>query len=196
MAGEYQPLDTPADFGPILRLGPFMMNRTRFWTFGGLISVYSVCLFLITVALGCATDRTQKPQNRNTMPPHLNLSLLKGRVAICRLSPTERIPEWAMADASFCSVTRGKDELSIVCPESFVPEDIKQEAGWRLFKVAGPLGFELTGILASMAGPLATAGVSIFAVSTFDTDYLMVKEQKLEVALTSHARISVRSPRC
>ena len=117
------------------------------------------------------------------MPPHLNLSLLKGRAAICRLSPTEKIPEWALVDASFSSVTRTKDELSIVCPESVVPKDIKHEPGWRLFKVAGPLGFELTGILASMAEPLAKAGVSIFAISTFDTDYLMVKEQKLDLAL-------------
>ncbi len=133
--------------------------------------------------LGCTTDRTQKPQTGNTIPPHLNLSLLKGRAAICRLSPTEKLPEWALAEGAFSSVTRTKDELSIVCPESVVPKDIKQDAGWRLFKVAGPLGFELTGILASMAEPLAKAGVSIFAVSTFDTDYLMVKEQKLDLAL-------------
>lgn len=59
----------------------------------------------------------------------------------------------------------------------------KHEAGWRVFKVAGPLDFALTGILASIADPLAQAGVSIFAISTYNTDYLMVKEQKLDVAL-------------
>ena len=68
------------------------------------------------------------------------------------------------------------------CPEGQVPEGVKQETGWRAFKVAGPLDFSLTGILLSLADPLARAGVSIYAVSTYDTDYVFVKEQKLDQA--------------
>ncbi len=123
---------------------------------------------------------------QNAPRHHLNLSLLKGRFVVCRLEPSEQVPQWAFSDKSFCSVTYTRDELSILCRESAVPKDmpkdIKQETGWRLFKVAGPLDFALTGILASMAEPLARAGVSIFAISTYDTDYLMVKEEKLELA--------------
>ena len=71
----------------------------------------------------------------------------------------------------------------MVCPESAMPEGAKREGGWRVLKITGPLDFSLTGILVSVAKPLAEAGVSIFAVSTFDTDYVLVKEENLEKAL-------------
>ncbi len=121
--------------------------------------------------------------SQETPGHHLSLSLFKSRLTVCRLPPTAKVPSWAFRDKAFSSITYTKDELSIVCPESSVPRGIKQEVGWRIFKVAGPLDFALTGILASMADPLAKAGVSIFAISTFDTDYLMVKEEKLDLAL-------------
>jgi hypothetical protein len=89
----------------------------------------------------------------------------------------------AAVPASFFSVTRTPDELSIVCVESQAPDDAKSERGWRVLQVIGPLEFSLTGILAAIAAPLAAAGVSIFAISTFDTDYVLVKEENLAKAL-------------
>ena len=114
---------------------------------------------------------------------HLNLSVQKIHLAICRLPPEAQIPDWASNKAAFTSVTRTNEELSIICPEGCAPPTIKQESGYRLIKVTGPLDFSLTGILASLASPLAKAGISIIAISTFDTDYLMVKEDKLEEAI-------------
>jgi len=113
----------------------------------------------------------------------LNLSVQKAHLAICRLSPEAQIPDWASNKADFTSITRTNEELSIICPESYTPPTAKQESGYRLIKVAGPLDFSLTGILASLASPLAKAGISIIAISTFDTDYLIVKEDKLEEAI-------------
>ena len=77
------------------------------------------------------------------------------------------------------------DELSIVCPQGQLPEYKEAELGWRALKVAGPLDFSLTGVLADLANPLAKAGSSIFALSTYNTDYLLVKEDKLEQAVST-----------
>ena len=111
----------------------------------------------------------------------LRLFLLDCRLAVCRLGPDEEVPKWAGGGA-FSSATRTTTELSIVCRESAVPEGIARESGWRIFQVEGPLDFALTGVLASIAGPLGEAGVSLFAVSTFDTDYVMVRERDVEQA--------------
>ncbi len=116
------------------------------------------------------------------MPKSLMLSALDERLAICRLDARAKTPAWAL-EASFFSITRTPDELSIVCSEKDAPEGAKVEGGWRAFKVEGPLDFSLTGILASLAAPLAEAGVGIFAVSTYDTDYVLVKESKLDAAI-------------
>ena len=113
----------------------------------------------------------------------MNLSLLNQRLAICRLEPALPVPEWTSSATGFLSITHAGSELSIVCAESIVPAGVQRETGWRAFKVAGPLDFTLTGILASLAVPLATAGVSIFAISTYDTDYVLVKEDNVEKAV-------------
>lgn len=112
----------------------------------------------------------------------LTLSVLPDTFAICRLARDAPVPDWSL-EGSFISITRTGDELSIVCPEANIPRQIKCDSGWRCLKVKGPLEFSATGILASLATPLADAKVSIFALSTFDTDYLMVKESLLETAL-------------
>ena len=109
----------------------------------------------------------------------LSLVILPQRLAICRLSPDEPIPTF-LSHSQFFSITRTSDELSVVLSEKIVPADWKAETGWRCFKVIGPLDFDLTGTLASLAMPLCEAGVSIFAVSTYDTDYLLVRENNLE----------------
>jgi len=113
----------------------------------------------------------------------LNLQLLTGRFAVCRLNPDQAIPDWPPGGGEFVSVTRTSDELSVVCSESAIPIGSKCERGWRALKVAGLLDFSLTGILVSIAKPLADVGVSIFAVSTYETDYVLVKEGSLEKAL-------------
>ncbi len=84
---------------------------------------------------------------------------------------------------SFVSITRTAEELSIVCPQRQVPAEIEREEGWRGMKIKGPLDFSLTGVLASLSTPLAQEGISIFAISTYDTDYLLVKEKDLERAI-------------
>lgn len=112
----------------------------------------------------------------------LTLILAPERFAVCKLPPTAPIPPLPL-NASLVSVTLTKDELSLVVPEYAAPEDARIAEGWRALRVAGALDFSLTGILASLATPLAKAGVSIFAVSTFDTDYLLIPEGGLEQAL-------------
>ena len=108
----------------------------------------------------------------------LTLSILPEPLAICRLSPAEDVPDWAMI-GEFVSITHTGDELSIVCAEENVPPDVKADREWRALKVEGPLDLALTGILASLADPLAKARINIFTVSTFDTDYLLVKGYNL-----------------
>jgi uncharacterized protein len=110
----------------------------------------------------------------------LTLSVLPDTLAISRLDALTPMPDWA---SNFFSVTRTRDEVSIVCPERDVPAGIQSERGWRGLCVAGPLDFALTGVLAALAVPLAQASISIFAISTFDTDYVLVKETNLEGAL-------------
>ena len=119
----------------------------------------------------------------------LTLFVLPGRLAICRLAPEEALPEWALAGKGFVSLSRTPDELSVVCPEELVPDDVKADKGWRTFKVEGPLDFTLTGILTYLLQPLAQHQISIFAISTFDTDYILVKEEKLPEAVQALKKI-------
>ncbi len=111
----------------------------------------------------------------------LVLSLLSDRLAVCRLAPGAPIPA-PPTEGGLWSVTRTADELSLVLPEAEAPATGKIEPGWRALKVAGPLDFSLTGILASLAVPLAEARISLFAISTFDTDYVLVRAVDLERA--------------
>jgi hypothetical protein len=122
------------------------------------------------------------------MPAKLTLSVLGDRYAICRLSPEDNLPDWAER-GEFRSLTRTGDELSVVCAEDGVPETVQSDKGWRCLKVRGPLDFSLTGVLVSLARPLAEAGISIFAMSTYDTDYILVKEAELDRALAALAQL-------
>lgn len=116
------------------------------------------------------------------IPTHrLELSTLPGRFGVCRFAADEPIPAWATT-GSFCSITRTQDELSIVSPEDVVPAGVRGDMGWRCLRVAGPIDFTTIGVLASLVAPLAREGISVFAVSTFDTDYLLVKEETLAAA--------------
>lgn len=105
-------------------------------------------------------------------------------LAVCRLAPGAELPPWSQR-GTFRSITCTSEELSIVCEESFVPEGLQAERGWRGFKISGPLDFALTGILLTIAEPLGKAGISLFAISTFDTDYVLVKAGNLAKARTA-----------
>ena len=111
------------------------------------------------------------------------LGLLPGRYAVCRLESGDSPPTWARG--GFVSLTRTPDELSVVCAEESVPAAARCERGWRCLKVLGPLDFALTGVLAALAAPLAKANVSIFAISTYDTDYLLLPDASLERAVAA-----------
>lgn len=112
----------------------------------------------------------------------LALRILEGDLAVCRLPPGADVPPWAVA-ASFFSVTRTAEEMSVVCPAGAVPEGVPSEGPFRALKVRGPLDFGLTGVLAALTAPLARAGVPVFALSTFDTDYLLISGEHWSRAL-------------
>lgn len=111
----------------------------------------------------------------------LCLRVLSDSYAISRLSQDVPIPVWAQG-GEISAVVRTCDELSVVCLDALVPKNIRAEKGWRVLKVLGPLAFSLVGILANLTRVLADAEVSIFAISTFDTDYLLIKQHQLEAA--------------
>jgi uncharacterized protein len=113
----------------------------------------------------------------------MQLTLLPDTLAICRLAPQEALPMWALRRSSFFSVTWTVDELSLVCSAAAVPADILCEKPWKALKIIGPLDFSLVGILAPLATSLAQVNISIFVVSTFDTDYLLVKEEQADRAV-------------
>jgi uncharacterized protein len=115
---------------------------------------------------------------------HFELTLLPERFAISRLAADAPIPDWATQGAFF-SVTRTGDELSIVSELSHVPAGVHSQAGWRVFKVHGPFVLSEIGVLSAMAAPLAEAKISLFAVSTFDTDYLIVAAETLSAAINA-----------
>jgi hypothetical protein len=112
----------------------------------------------------------------------MNLTLLKEPLTVCQLAPDAAIPAWTAGRATFLSITRTEEELSIVCPATLAPASVKQEGPWRAFKVAGPLDFALTGVLASLTAPLAGAGISIFSFATYHTDYVLVKVSQVDAA--------------
>jgi uncharacterized protein len=113
---------------------------------------------------------------------HLKFRRLPMAFAVCRLPPDACVPAPTTA-ALFSSITRTADEVSIVCPTDQAPQNGKCESPWTCFKLEGPFSFALTGVLASFLDPLAQRGVPIFAISTFDTDYVLVKEEHAAAAL-------------
>ena len=125
----------------------------------------------------------------------LSLQLIPGKFAVCRLPASQPVPAWA-GSSVFSSVTHTADELSVICPAAQVPAGVKHEAGWRLLKFAGPFDFGAVGILASVAAPLAAAAISSLAVATFDTDYLLVKADRLDAVeqVLTAAGHTVRRP--
>lgn len=115
----------------------------------------------------------------------MKLRLLSTRLAVCQLPADALLPTWAREDGEFFSFTRTADECSVVCDQKQVPATIKQERDWCALQVVGPLDFSLVGILHALTGPLAAARLSVFVVSTYQTDYLLVKEDTLPAAVSA-----------
>ena len=108
------------------------------------------------------------------------LEVLQTGLAVVKLSPGDSVPRWAQGE--FVAITKTATELSIVCAEAGIPDDVEAERGWTGFRLAGPLAFDQIGIIASITAPLDAAEVPVFVVSTYDTDYLLIKSDQLESA--------------
>ena len=106
----------------------------------------------------------------------LKFKVLQYKLAVCRLNAGLPVPSWGL-EGEFFSVTRTNDEVSIVCEESRVPEGVRCEKGWIALQLEGPFPFSMTGVLAAFLEPLSQAKIPIFAISTFDTDYVLVKSE-------------------
>ena len=120
------------------------------------------------------------------MHPHVcSFSRLPGRYAVVRLGPGAPVPASVLGAAGFVSITRTSDELSIVCDENLAPPDARTERGWVAIALQGPFAFDEVGILASCLTPLAGHRVSVFTISTFDTDYILVKAEQAEAAVAA-----------
>ena len=146
--------------------------------------VVPILLLSLGSTVAMAQARTDRPGQR----PRLPLDLLPDTLAICRLDAAAAVPPWAAASSRFLTISRTADELSITATEASVPADARCERDYRAFRVRGPLPLDLIGILASIAEPLAEAGLSIFAISTYDTDYVLVKGRDLDAAVRALKR--------
>lgn len=142
-------------------------------------------LLLLT---GGVTSMSHAQNQPTRQRPHLPLELLPDTLAICRFGAEARAPEWTGQSRRFLTVSRTAEELSITAVQSAVPRDARCERDYRAFRVRGPLPLDLIGILAAIADPLAEAGLSIFAISTFDTDYVLVKSRDLPAAVEALER--------
>lgn len=121
-----------------------------------------------------------------TMHQSLVLEVLEATFCVLKLPPTLDMPSVVIQSSTFWTISKSESELSIVCDQALLPclsevqTRITVEKDWRAFRVSGTLNFSLTGILNKITMPLAEAGISLFAISTFDTDYILVKQEHFE----------------
>jgi len=114
----------------------------------------------------------------------ITLQVTHDILAVCRLFPDDKLPQWINIEKSkFISITKTDEELSIVCDQSLIDENIKAEKGWRMLRIKGQLDFSLVGILKRVITPLSENGISIYAISTYDTDYILIQEKQFEEAI-------------
>ena len=109
------------------------------------------------------------------------LSILEETYIIHKLDQSTNLPE-ELIECEFYSLSNSQEELSLVCPEQMLIQSENSSPNWKCLKVAGPLDLKLTGILAGLSDTLANAKISIFAISTFETDYVLIQKQVLETA--------------
>ena len=125
-----------------------------------------------------------RPYNAGMVDQKRSLSLMREVFAVCRLDKDAPVPSWALGGYFFC-VARTPDELSVVCEQGGIPEGVEREDGWRCFKVESPFEFDLASVVSSMATQLAEEGTKMFVVATWDSDYLMVKQDDLEPTIAT-----------
>ena len=113
----------------------------------------------------------------------LQLSLLKDKYGICTLPNTAPIPDWALTQ-SLASITRTEKELTIVCRLEILPSQYQSGPNWQCFKIDGSFDLNQIGVISSISSPLADAGISIYVISTYDTDYFLIQEQNLEKTIS------------
>ncbi len=111
----------------------------------------------------------------------LDLTAESWDLAVCQLAADAPVPEW-VARSAFHAAVRSPGELTLVCDSTIVPAGVRAQKGWRCFALAGPIAFTETGVVASIAVPLAAAGIGIFVISTFDTDYVLVAGAQFDAA--------------
>lgn len=116
------------------------------------------------------------------MDKKLILKLLKNKYSVCRLNKYDEIPKWIFNE-EFFSITKTEDELSIVCLQDKIKDDVLCERNWKVLKIEGPLDFSLIGILSKISTLMANNNISIFAISTYDTDYILIKEESIDKAI-------------
>jgi uncharacterized protein len=132
------------------------------------------------------------------LPHKLKYRILPERLVVCQLPASTRVPAWALKGGFFC-VAGTEDEVSMVCEERQVADGVRAEKGWVGLKLEGPFPFAMTGVLTSFLQPLAEAGIPVFAVSTFNTDYVLIKREHLEQAVNAlteagHKRVGSTKP--
>lgn len=125
---------------------------------------------------------------------NLALTLLPITLGVARLPAGSPLPGWIDWSDPLVSVSRTEDELSIICPEDRIPDGVTCEKGWRVFKVAGPIEISLTGIIFSLLTPLAEAGIPILTLSTYDTDYVLVRDGSVADAASALRRVAQVAP--
>ena len=126
---------------------------------------------------------TEIPTHGPAQPPRLPLEVLPDTLAVCRLAPDAAVPSWAATPSRFVTISRTAEELSITSVQALVPPDIRCERNYRALRVRGTLPLDLIGVLAAIADPLANDGLSIFAISTFETDYVLIRAADLDTAV-------------
>ena len=112
----------------------------------------------------------------------MRLTVLDTRLAVCRLDPGDGLPDWFSLAPPLAACVMRDGELTLVCRDGDVPEDVRAERSWSALEVGGPMDLALTGVMSTLSAVLADAGVALFAVSSFDTDVLLVREHHLERA--------------
>jgi hypothetical protein len=109
------------------------------------------------------------------------MSVLKDDYIICRLDAFEGIPEW-IKDSPFYSITQTSEELSVVCEKNTAQQKLTCEEDWKCMRIHGPLGFSETGIISTLTSMLAQNDISVFVISTYETDYILLKKMNLAKA--------------
>ena len=128
--------------------------------------------------------RARRDHGAATTKP-MQLQVMEGTYALTRLDGTAALPDWFSLDAPLAAAVRRGDELSLLAPDDTVPDGARAERGWRALEVAGPLDLALTGITADLSGALAKAGVAIVPLGTYDTDVILVRDDRLDDAVAA-----------